>query len=46
MERALGTRVRIIELTDQRGKIEIDYYSQAELDRLFQHIVGTGDGPK
>jgi ParB family chromosome partitioning protein len=46
MERALGTRVRIAELTDQRGKIEIDYYSQAELDRLFQHIVGTGDGLK
>ena len=44
LERALGTRVRISELTDQRGKIEIDYYSQAELDRLFQHIVGTNDG--
>ena len=28
-------------LSDQRGKIEIEYYSQAELDRLFQHIVGT-----
>ena len=41
MERALGTRVRIVELSDQRGKVEIDYYSQAELDRLFQHIVGT-----
>jgi ParB family chromosome partitioning protein len=41
MERALGTRVRIVELSDQRGKIEIDYYSQAELDRLFQHIVGS-----
>jgi ParB family transcriptional regulator, chromosome partitioning protein len=41
MERALGTRVKIVELNDQRGKIEIEYYSQAELDRLFQHIVGT-----
>lgn len=46
LERALGTRVRINEVTDQRGKIEIDYFSQAELDRLFQHIVGTGEGPK
>jgi ParB family chromosome partitioning protein len=46
MERALGTRVRIVELSDQRGKVEIEYYSQAELDRLFQHIVGRGDGPK
>jgi ParB family chromosome partitioning protein len=44
MERALGTRVKIVELSDQRGKIEIEYYSQAELDRLFQHIVGSSDG--
>lgn len=41
LERALGTRVRIVELSDQRGKIEIEYYSQAELDRLFQHILGS-----
>lgn len=41
LERSLGTRVRIVELTDQRGRIEIEYFSQAELDRLFQHIVGS-----
>jgi ParB family chromosome partitioning protein len=41
LERALGTRVKIVESTDQRGRIEIEYYSQAELDRLYQHIVGT-----
>jgi ParB family chromosome partitioning protein len=41
LERALGTRVRIVELNDQRGRIEIEYYSQAELDRLFQHIAGS-----
>lgn len=41
LERALGTRVRVVELSDQRGRIEIEYYSQAELERLFQHIVGT-----
>jgi len=41
LERALGTRVRIVELSQQRGRIEIEYYSQAELDRLFQHIVGS-----
>jgi|HubBroStandDraft_6_1064221.scaffolds.fasta_scaffold78583_2 ParB family chromosome partitioning protein len=40
LERALGTRVRIVELSDQRGRIEIEYYSQADLDRLFQHFVG------
>jgi ParB family chromosome partitioning protein len=40
LERVLGTRCRIIELTDQRGRIEIDYFSQGELDRLFQQITG------
>jgi ParB family chromosome partitioning protein len=41
LERALGTRVRIVELSQQRGRIEIEYFSQAELDRLFQHLVGS-----
>jgi ParB family transcriptional regulator, chromosome partitioning protein len=40
LERALGTRVRIVELSDQRGRIEIEYYSQADLDRVYQQIVG------
>lgn len=40
LERALGTRVRIVEKTDQRGRIEIEYYSQEELQRLYQSIVG------
>ncbi len=41
MERALGTRIRIVELSEQRGRIEIEYYSQTDLDRLFQQIVGS-----
>ena len=41
LERALGTRVRIVELSEQRGRIEIEYYSQAELDRLFQQLAGA-----
>jgi ParB family chromosome partitioning protein len=41
LSRALGTRVRIVELTDQRGRIEIEYYSQAELDRLYSALVGS-----
>jgi ParB family chromosome partitioning protein len=41
LERVLGTRVKIIELSDQRGRVEIEYYSQVELDRLYQQIVGT-----
>lgn len=40
LERVLGTRIRIVEQSAERGRIEIEYYSQAELDRLFQQIVG------
>ncbi len=40
LQSALGTRVRIVELSEQRGRIEIEYYSQEELDRLYQQIVG------
>jgi ParB family chromosome partitioning protein len=42
LERALGTRVRIVEQSDSRGRIEIEYYSQDELNRLYTHIVGEG----
>jgi hypothetical protein len=31
--------VRIVEKTDQRGRIEIEYYSQEELQRVFELIV-------
>lgn len=43
LTRVLQTRVRIIELTEQRGRIEIEYYSQEELDRLYRHLVGEGN---
>ena len=36
LESALGTRVRIVEKSDQRGRIEIEYYSQEELNRLYR----------
>lgn len=39
LERALGTRVRIIEKSEQRGKIEIEYFSQDDLDRLYNLIL-------
>jgi len=41
LEGTLGTRVRIVEKTDQRGRIEIEYYSQEELQRVFELIVST-----
>jgi ParB family transcriptional regulator, chromosome partitioning protein len=40
LQRALGTRVRIVPRTDQKGRIEIEYYSMDELHRLYQQIVG------
>ncbi len=40
MERALGTRVRIVEKGAKSGKIEIDYFSPEELERLYEQIMG------
>lgn len=40
LERLLGTRVRIVELSEQRGRIEIEYYSQAELERIYDQLSG------
>jgi ParB family chromosome partitioning protein len=40
MERVLGTRVRIMEKGKKGGKIEIEYYSPEDLDRIYDAIVG------
>jgi ParB family chromosome partitioning protein len=40
MERALGVRVRIHATSPQRGRVEIEYYSQDDLDRVYRAIVG------
>jgi ParB family chromosome partitioning protein len=39
MERVLGTRVRIQEKGKKGGKIEIEYYSAEDLDRIYDTIV-------
>lgn len=39
LQNALGTRVRIIPRDEQRGHIEIEYYSQDHLDRLYQLLL-------
>jgi ParB family transcriptional regulator, chromosome partitioning protein len=39
LEQTLGTRVRIVVLSDQRGRFEIEYYSAAERDRIYNHLV-------
>lgn len=40
MERKLGTRVRIKETPGGKGRIEIDYYTSDDLNRLYEMIVG------
>ena len=40
MERVLGTRVRIVEKAKQKGRIEIEFYSNEDLDRIYSAIVG------
>ena len=41
MERTLGTKVRIVEKGKKKGRIEIDYYSPEDLDRIYSTIVGS-----
>jgi ParB family chromosome partitioning protein len=41
LESVLGTRVRIVEKTEARGRIEVEYYSQEELQRIYELIVST-----
>jgi ParB family chromosome partitioning protein len=40
LERVLGTKVRIVEKAKQKGRIEIEYYSADDLDRIYTTIVG------
>ncbi|MGH9656285.1 MAG: ParB/RepB/Spo0J family partition protein, partial [Bryobacteraceae bacterium] len=39
MALALGTKVRLIPKSAGAGKIEIEYYSQDDLDRIYSAIV-------
>jgi ParB family chromosome partitioning protein len=41
LERVLGTRVRIVGKPEQKGKLEIDFYSADDLDRIYSVIVGS-----
>ncbi|MFQ5778590.1 MAG: ParB/RepB/Spo0J family partition protein [Terriglobia bacterium] len=46
MEGALGTKVRVVQGKGGRGRVEIDYYSLEDLDRVYYRIVGeTPSGP-
>ena len=39
MEMALGTRVRLVSTKKNAGRLEIEYYSQDDLDRIYTVIV-------
>jgi ParB family chromosome partitioning protein len=41
LEGVLGTRVRIVPQSVDRGRIEIEYFSIDELDRIYNVIVGS-----
>jgi ParB family chromosome partitioning protein len=40
LERALGTKVRLVQKTTQVGKIEIDYHSLDQLDAVLVKLLG------
>lgn len=42
LERKLGTRVRVVR-TKKGGRIEIDYYSEVDLDRIYSVIMRRGE---
>ncbi|MDX6693833.1 MAG: ParB family transcriptional regulator, chromosome partitioning protein [Blastocatellia bacterium] len=42
LRRRLGTQVRVMpSLTGEGGKIEIEYYNETDLDRVYQLLIGT-----
>jgi len=41
LQRALGTRVRLVDRGKGRGKIEIEYFSYEELDRLLEAMTNS-----
>ena len=43
LERALGTKVRILESSKGKGKIEIEYYSPEDLSRIYEMIIPASD---
>lgn len=45
MQRALATKVRIFEYKPHRGRIEIDYYTLEDLNRIYFAIVKGGEPP-
>ena len=43
MKRIIGTKVSINQKKPGKGKIEIEYYSEEELERIFDLIVSAAE---
>jgi len=41
LEQRLGTKVRLVEQGRRKGKIEVEYYSQEDLERIYSIIMGS-----
>ena len=44
MRENLGTKVKIIPKNDNKGKLEIEYYSQEDLERIYVLLEGKAKG--
>ena len=42
LEQRLGTKVRLIQQGRHKGKIELEYYSEEDLERIYSTIMGNG----
>ncbi len=42
MGESLQTKVKIIPQNENRGKLEIQYYSKEDLERIFEMVEGKG----
>ena len=42
MGESLGTKVKIISKNENKGKVEIEYYSKEDLERLYDLLEGKG----
>jgi ParB family chromosome partitioning protein len=43
LRRRYGTQVKIISNAKQGGKIELDYYDENDLDRVYTILMGKSD---
>ena len=44
MKQVLGTKVNVLAKGNGKGRIQIEYYSDAELERMFEMIMSLQKG--